>query len=79
MDTAYSLIIDQFLFLKTESRYKNKLTAESCFYLHKILDSVKFSFKEIMQIHFYFNYLSEIDDFQSLKKAGNLISFIFYQ
>ena len=26
--------------LKTESRYKNKLTAESCFHLHKILDSV---------------------------------------
>uniref|UniRef100_UPI002592AF63 hypothetical protein n=1 Tax=uncultured Phocaeicola sp. TaxID=990718 RepID=UPI002592AF63 len=25
---------------KTESRYKNKLTAESCFHLHKILDSV---------------------------------------
>ena len=31
------------LFLKTESRYKNKLTTESCFHLHKILDSV---FKE---------------------------------
>ena len=28
------------LFLKTESRYKNKLTTESCFHLHKILDSV---------------------------------------
>jgi len=26
--------------LKTESRYKNKLTTESCFHLHKILDSV---------------------------------------
>ncbi|MDB0966301.1 hypothetical protein, partial [Phocaeicola vulgatus] len=26
---------------KTESRYKNKLTAESCFHLHKILDSVE--------------------------------------
>jgi len=26
--------------LKTEFRYKNKLTAESCFHLHKILDSV---------------------------------------
>ena len=25
---------------KTESKYKNKLTAESCFHLHKILDSV---------------------------------------
>ena len=28
------------LIKKTESRYKNKLTAESCFHLHKILDSV---------------------------------------
>ena len=27
------------LCLKTESRYKNCLTAESCFHLHKILDS----------------------------------------
>jgi len=27
--------------LKTESRYKNKLTTESCFHLHKILDSVE--------------------------------------
>jgi len=27
--------------MKTESRYKKKLTTESCFYLHKILDSVK--------------------------------------
>ena len=26
--------------MKTESRYKNKLTTESCFHLHKILDSV---------------------------------------
>ena len=25
---------------KTESGYKDKLKAESCFYLHKILDSV---------------------------------------
>ena len=25
--------------MKTESRYKNKLTTESCFHLHKILDS----------------------------------------
>ena len=28
--------------MKTESRYKNKLTAESCFHLHKILDSVEY-------------------------------------
>ena len=28
------------LCLETESRYKNKLTTESCFHLHKILDSV---------------------------------------
>ena len=28
------------LIKKTESRYKNKLTTESCFHLHKILDSV---------------------------------------
>ena len=27
--------------MKTESRYKNKLTAESCSHLHKILDSVQ--------------------------------------
>ena len=27
--------------MKTESRYKKKLTAESCFHLHKILDSVR--------------------------------------
>ena len=27
--------------MKTEFRYKNKLTTESCFHLHKILDSVK--------------------------------------
>ena len=27
--------------MKTESRYKNKLTTESCFHLHKILDSVE--------------------------------------
>ena len=26
--------------MKTEFRYKNKLTTESCFHLHKILDSV---------------------------------------
>lgn len=37
----WGLIMNQFmLILKTESRYKNKLTAESCFHLHKILDSV---------------------------------------
>ena len=29
--------------MKTESRYKNKLTTESCFHLHKILDSVVYS------------------------------------
>ena len=35
------LIMNQFmLMLKTESRYKKKLTAESCFHLHKILDCV---------------------------------------
>ena len=29
------------LFLKTESRYKKKLTnTESCFHLHKIVDSI---------------------------------------
>ena len=28
------------LIKKTGYRYKNKLTAESCFHLHKILDSV---------------------------------------
>lgn len=27
------------VFLKTESKYNNKLTAESCFHLHKTLDS----------------------------------------
>ncbi len=32
------------LIKKTESRYKNKLTAESCFHLHKILDSVTQNF-----------------------------------
>lgn len=36
MDTLKELC----LFLKTESRYKDKLIAESCFHLHKILDSV---------------------------------------
>jgi len=34
--------------LKTESRYKNKLTTESCFHLHKILDSTK---KELFEIY----------------------------
>jgi len=28
--------------LKTESRYKEKLITESCFHLHKILDSVDY-------------------------------------
>ena len=37
----WGLIMNQFIIiLKTESKYKNKLTAESCFHLHKILDSV---------------------------------------
>ena len=27
--------------MKTESRYKNKLTAEFCFHLHKILDRIR--------------------------------------
>ena len=31
--------------MKTESRYKNKLTTESCFHLHKILDSVESDLK----------------------------------
>ena len=38
--TGAWLWINLCLFLKTESRYKNKLTTESCFHLHKILDSV---------------------------------------
>ena len=38
--TGVWLWINLSQFLKTESRYKNKLTAEPCFHLHKILDSV---------------------------------------
>ena len=36
------------LIKKTESRYKNKLTTESCFHLHKILDSVGKTFKRTL-------------------------------
>ena len=38
--TGAWLWINLCLCLKTEFRYKNKLTTESCFHLHKILDSV---------------------------------------
>ena len=37
----WGLIMNQFMLIfETESRYKKKLTTESCFHLHKILDSV---------------------------------------
>ena len=41
-----------YLFLKTESRYKNKLTAEFCFLLRKILDYVVIC----LNIKFYISY-----------------------
>ena len=38
--------------MKTESRYKKKLTTESCFHLHKILDSVAETFEDFfIQAH----------------------------
>lgn len=49
MDNAYfKLGLDYesiYAYLKTESRYKKKPTTESCFHLHKILDSVKCKLK----------------------------------
>lgn len=38
----YFVILFFLLFLKTESRYKDKLIAESCLHLHKILGNVVF-------------------------------------
>ncbi|MDB0931083.1 hypothetical protein PL658_18490, partial [Phocaeicola vulgatus] len=44
---------------KTESRYKNKLTAESCFHLHKILDSVVYKFDWEIQNGWLYLYYSD--------------------
>ena len=49
-----------------EFRYKNKLTTESCFHLHKILDSVKNSDGVFLFFLFRFQELSVKFHFSSL-------------
>ena len=44
-DLKFESRIFYYLFLITESKFKKILTAESCFHLHKILDSVLSKFR----------------------------------
>lgn len=54
------LWINLCLFLRTESKYKNKLTTEFCFYLHKILDSVILKNTQIKVCFLTFYYIKYI-------------------
>ena len=47
--------------MKTEFRYKNKLTTESCFHLHKILDSVLLKYADRYEVKPTF-YVINFDD-----------------
>ena len=54
--------------MKTEFRYKNKLTTESCFHLHKILDSVRQRVTYSGQTHLY-DYAYPFTDYRQYTEA----------